>query len=398
MSESATLFWLRFAEWGLLASGAILVIGLIGEYRLPTWHWRLGLFELLVLIGCAGELLSDAGVFWSSEHLQQVERSRVVSLEELANEADGKARQAVLDSGTAISKAAEAKDMANGSVAKAGQAKTEAGIAQKQADAVEQKSEDLRIKLGEDEDKRAELEKSLITMATCSAPRVIPFWTVGNTSASIDPLKRFAGRHAVIEVVADDEARRAASSLARTLVGAGWKIDIPPTPPDQINDGVEVQVYPLPSFPTQLLPEQVNGEWESHLRSSEAVDALVDFLHSYNWQARSGWPIRGKNDVPRDGLKIMIGLDPAVVYVTPPGAKDIADALSRSELETQEVKKKRDEEQRKREEAIVKNLTPQQAAEFMSRRERDRALEKSMEERYLGPCQTLSGLTPHINP
>jgi hypothetical protein len=59
MSE-ATICWLR-SSVVLLLSGVALATGPIGKYRLPFWHVRLLLFELLILAGREGELIADDG-------------------------------------------------------------------------------------------------------------------------------------------------------------------------------------------------------------------------------------------------------------------------------------------------------------------------------------------------
>ena len=83
----------------------------------------------------------------------------------------------------------------------------------------------------------------------------------------------------------------------------------------------------------QTLMEDRSREWQIHIRSVEAVQALVYFLHSYNWQAKEEpW---GANDIPPDGVKVRVGLYPAATYVSPPGAKDFATVIAQFEQERQ---------------------------------------------------------------
>src|SRR4051794_33411321 len=70
-SRSATSSALDISEVALLIFGILLVLGLIGEYS-PRWKLRLKLFETLVIIGVAGELIADGGIFVSSKHLQAI--------------------------------------------------------------------------------------------------------------------------------------------------------------------------------------------------------------------------------------------------------------------------------------------------------------------------------------
>lgn len=82
LSRTETSFWLGVSEYTLLAFALVVVIGLIGEHKLPWWHVRYGLFEFLVLAGCAGELFADGGVFFFSrrlETLSDLEIARVYS-------------------------------------------------------------------------------------------------------------------------------------------------------------------------------------------------------------------------------------------------------------------------------------------------------------------------------
>jgi hypothetical protein len=80
LSRAATICGLHLSEAGLLLFGLIVVVGLIGEIKLPSWHLRLKLFELLVIIGVAGELICDGGVFVFSEHLQTISDIEVAHL------------------------------------------------------------------------------------------------------------------------------------------------------------------------------------------------------------------------------------------------------------------------------------------------------------------------------
>ena len=62
VTKSSTTFGLNASELALLIFGVILVIGLIGEYKVPERDKRLmKVFEMLVIIGVAGELLADGG-------------------------------------------------------------------------------------------------------------------------------------------------------------------------------------------------------------------------------------------------------------------------------------------------------------------------------------------------
>jgi hypothetical protein len=87
-SKAASTIGLDVSEWLLLISGVVLVFGIFGEYKkLPTrlLLWPTAVFEILVMVGVAGELLGDGGVFAFSSHLQSIEDGE---LRTLGSEAD----------------------------------------------------------------------------------------------------------------------------------------------------------------------------------------------------------------------------------------------------------------------------------------------------------------------
>ena len=172
------------------------MIGLIGEYRLQFWHPRLEFFELLVLIGCAGELLADGGIFVFSEHLQKIEHTQISDLAIQASSAAGDARQAKRDAGDAKGKAQAASEIA-------GPAKVTADEAKGKADAVGVQAADLTRQMSaatreltDAETAEKKEEEALVNLAICNSPRVIPFWSISNKGTFIDPLKPFAGYQA----------------------------------------------------------------------------------------------------------------------------------------------------------------------------------------------------------
>ncbi len=81
VSKSAATFGLHVSEWLLLIFGLVLVVGLIGELaKSDKWIRRKRLFELLVIVGVAGELFGDGGIFLFSEHLQAISGHEVAEL------------------------------------------------------------------------------------------------------------------------------------------------------------------------------------------------------------------------------------------------------------------------------------------------------------------------------
>jgi hypothetical protein len=289
---------------------------------------------LLVTGGIVGEL-------WVGVKITSINGSLRTKSGELRSKSDQLLALVTQQSG-------EARNSADAANKSAGRAQYKANAVSNQTDKLTQELTKDEQGISELEAKRAELEKSLVNLAVCNAPRVIPFWSV-KTKTSVDPLKLFGGRQAIIEFVPDAETRRAALSIYGSLDRAGWKI-IRISPLDGIEDGVEIQPYTAPT-PTSEPSAEWYPLWRSEIRSDDAADALVDFLHSYDWQAKRGWPVDEKGQVirdpkilPPDTLRIRVGLYPAVIYVSPPGAKDFADFIAKGDQQREAFKKQMDKE------------------------------------------------------
>lgn len=283
----------------------------------------------------------------------------------------------------------------------AGKAQTVAGVVTNKAEELNQQLVATKTKLDTVEARRAELEKSLINLAVCNAPRVISNWfllgtgggAINNTGMAIpdssksyvDSLRPMAGQIVLIEVVPDAEARRAALNIARTLADAQWSVQTPLKFVDELKDGVSVQ----PSVFTGL----AKGEMPNmplYWHASDVADRLLEFLHSYNWQAARGWPldpqgklIRDEKVLPAGAIRIQVGLYPPAVYVSPPGQKEFA---SRVEEMKREREKLMAESRHKREEALPPDLRTtlkQKNEEWEARIKRETSQ---------GPCQVLNPL------
>jgi hypothetical protein len=81
LSKSATSTALDISEIALLLFGVLLVVGLIGEYaKSERWKKYVRVFEMFVIIGVAGELLADGGIFLFSRHLQTIAALEIAHL------------------------------------------------------------------------------------------------------------------------------------------------------------------------------------------------------------------------------------------------------------------------------------------------------------------------------
>src|SRR2546423_1832590 len=90
LSKAAGSTALHISEWVVLLFGLLLVVGLIGELipSLPRWNRA---FEVMVILGVAGELVGDAGVFVSSERLQEISDAEVAQAHKESSAANERA-------------------------------------------------------------------------------------------------------------------------------------------------------------------------------------------------------------------------------------------------------------------------------------------------------------------
>jgi hypothetical protein len=352
----------------------------------------------LIVIGVAGEQYVD------------VQAGKIETKIREAN--DNLLGLIIQEAGVAKSSAFKAALAASEATSSAKQAQDTSGTAFRQSEAVGKRADELTTNLTETgkqlellNAKRAELEKSLINLAVCNAPRVIDNWFIGvpgrlGAKSYIDPLRPMAGQTVFIEVVPDEEARRAAFNIAQALIAAKWNLQMPLKLVDGLADGVSIQ----PSEPT--FTGLANGEianMNPYWHANDTAGKLVEFLHSYNWQAKQGVPldpegkmIRDENVLPAGAIRIQIGLYPPTVFVSPLGAKDFAEAITRFDQQREATKKQMEKEQAERDEELFKHLTPQQVSEYKVRKEQRKKEDEQLRERWSEPCQLLTPLSPSI--
>ncbi|HXP68804.1 MAG TPA: hypothetical protein VOA88_05930 [Candidatus Dormibacteraeota bacterium] len=393
-SRSSLHGWLDFWTLLVVVGVALEVVFVIWEYAEDLHDFRRGivhppekpiilLFVLgllgagLVAVGVAGELYIGVKAGQVETEIRKANELRISLLSKEAGDAAASAT-------TAHKEAEAAKDAA-------GKAQQRAGAVATQTDELNRNLRDAKMQLEAVDVKRAKLEKSLIDLAVCNAPRVITSWSftglTPNTKKSyVDPLLPMAGQMVFIEFVPDAEARRAAQYIARTLADAEWSVQELKFV-DGLKDGVSVQASV--STPTGNGIPSMSPHWHA----SDAEEKLLSFLHSYNWQAARGWPTdaQGKMIVdekvlPAGAIRILIGLYPPAVYVSPPGQKELA---SRMEELKQEREKREAESKRKREEQLA-TLPPEVRQRL---RQADAEWEaKTKSETSNSPCQVLNPL------
>ncbi len=202
LSKSATSIALDTSEIVLLLFGVLLTVGLIGEYaKSERWKRLVKTFEMLVIIGVAGELLADGGIFLFSSHLQTIADQEIADLTVTAGNAKTSAETAARAADRAKASADEAKQKADGAVKSASDARTIANGARLESHAAAKlagEAEDKAKNVG----KRAEEISGRLDLASQQLSHVEervrvqgPRWKVleDNRDAFIKAMKPFAG-------------------------------------------------------------------------------------------------------------------------------------------------------------------------------------------------------------
>jgi hypothetical protein len=94
MAKSAAAAGLHWSEISLMIGGFIVVVGLIGEY-VERWKHYLKVFEVMVILGVAIELIADGGIYVFSERVQEIADLQVATLERESSNAKKMAAEAM---------------------------------------------------------------------------------------------------------------------------------------------------------------------------------------------------------------------------------------------------------------------------------------------------------------
>jgi hypothetical protein len=216
LSKSATSFWLEVSEIALLIFGIVLVIGLVGEVaKSAPWKRRLRLFELMVIVGVAGELIADGGIFLFSRHLQTISETEFAGLNKQAADAYKEAESARKEADSFerdIAQANERAAAANERAAKAeqhlGEANERASNAEKQAAKSNEIAERERLA-------RLQLEARLAPRSLSPAQR----------DDLANRLKPFSGTSLDIFIYGDtNEMLSIGLALTSVATAAGWSV------------------------------------------------------------------------------------------------------------------------------------------------------------------------------
>jgi hypothetical protein len=245
--------------------------------------------------------------------------------------------------------------------------------------------------------KRAELEKSLRNLANCTAPRVIPVWSMGGPNGphtyneALLPFNRWT---ALIEYVPNDaETFRAASSLRDAFQHAGWNVPELKDSAPPLSEGVEVEGFDFTA------DDFLHGEpdvW-AETRAQDVAAVVVRFLHSYNWKAERGRMNQkdaARKILPPQGIRILVGMYPPVWYVAPPAMKDWAASIAEFQKERAEAEQKAEQARKDSDTKILSQQNPRMAEIFKKDFEADekrREQERKAEMQMRSPCQPLAG-------
>jgi hypothetical protein len=412
--ESIQLCWLEL----LLVCTLLVGIGVVAEEWLehasedhrwtvaPEWHKTLARIGwILVILGVIGEGIFEAGIFFADRKLQEYNDTLLAITTDQAHNAAASAKTAHEEAEAAGKDAKKAQNDANAADATARDAEGKAAKLKNELSTAEGKLADV-------DKKRAELEKSLRNLATCTSPRDIPVWSFFTKQKGghrfNESLLPFHGWSVLIEYVPNDaETLRAAFNIAKAFRAAQWNVSPPkamsPKPDSEPFDGVEVQ-YLFPSMEelSSREPSLLNAAIGSSDESKDVAAKVVVFLHSYNWQANIESEDQGDADrhvIPRHGIRINVGLHPPVWYVAPPAMKDVSAYMAQLQKERAEKEQKAEQARKESDAKILSTLTPQMAEIIRkdfetneTRREQERESDLQLR---TSPCQPLETIEPY---
>lgn len=287
----------------------MLVVGIIGEYKLPSWHHRVKTFELLVLIGVAGELIADGGIFLFSRRLQSIGDLETADLTLKARQADERATaneketagaRADAASSNALAKGFESKIADSNARVKAAEARiASANAASKEAVATVATA-DARIA---EATSRAKGAEALVASAKAQAAKA----ELGTAQARLE-LAKLKSPRSLIDVPAlisalaafknteytfsavfeDEESLKLLKIVDDVLQRAGWKRTKPPggfpainvfgveadfAVPAALTNGIRISVSSLEDL--SVLQSLPSDRWPVQVRTAVALNLAL---------------------------------------------------------------------------------------------------------------------------
>lgn len=226
---------LNVSEWALLGFGAVLVVGLVIEYRAEHGSRWMKFGEMLVIIGVAGELLGDGGIFLFSRHLQTISDLEIATLESSNIQLRKDLAEAQKESAhaEATAKGFDAQIAASDAKAKSAEAtakKFEAQIAGAQKDAAESKkeAEGFQLQIAQANERAAKAERETEELRVRSMPRRLAPAQRSDVASNL----AFPGQRAAILMVSvTSEATIFSGDLEKALKEAHWDVSNVAPPP-----------------------------------------------------------------------------------------------------------------------------------------------------------------------
>jgi len=237
MSKELAATALDCSEWALLISGLILVIGIFGEYeKLPgRFLGRKALYEILVMIGVAGELLGDAGVFILSRDLQSANDREIALLYGQSAVLNDRVTSANLEAKRFESQIEEAKAQARASDARVAAAVAQVAIADARSREAGAKAESFRLNIAKANESAAkaqaqvasataEAEKANLELAKLKRPRTL---TKEQQHRIADKIALYPGTPFYLWVSTDSDSTSLMNWIDDAIRAAGWQFKPP---------------------------------------------------------------------------------------------------------------------------------------------------------------------------
>jgi hypothetical protein len=309
LSKSATATALDISEVALLLFGVLLVIGLIGEYaKAERWKKHLKLFEMFVIIGVAGELLADGGIFLFSRHLQTIADLEIAELTREAGNARTSAESAASAASNATTSAHEAGVEAEKAQQRVRELAKQADELQNEVIAANGRVEQLR-KANNESAANLELEKNKrVHLAASLLDR-----RFADQSGAIATLSGLPPMQAVFEFPDEREPRRMAEQINFVLTDLNWTTWRRRGNESTIQDGITIStgMVGIVELPKETPESERKGLAQRILNiSSELSDCLKRSGIDAQYESE---PFAIRGDLTATTVLIRVGYKPNTV-------------------------------------------------------------------------------------
>jgi hypothetical protein len=300
-SKLATSVALDVSEIALFLFGVLLVAGLIGEYaKSERWKKHVRTFEMFVIIGVAGELLADGGIFLFSNHLQTTADLEIADLTKKAGDAIRDAASANERASKNEREAAQLRSDAEGEKTARQSLQGEITKANGRVEQLRKANNEAAANLEQEKQKRLELAASLLDRE------------FNDQSGAIGKLSRFGPISVVFEYLPEKEPTKMAEQINSVVNAVGWPSGARHGNEWSIRDGVTISLgFGTPPSPTSSGPPADWRRWGDLVSGQEeetrnAAEVLREQLQADGIDARIGAP----NELPIDTLVIQVGEKP----------------------------------------------------------------------------------------